>query len=257
MKNTWDLVSDAQMIADQMDSILHDDFIGRVKNAYFVSAISVCSIRWRKLGSDNEVFHVINRYLSWDGKGNPDPSTLSMPFFTVTFESEEFTDAYDISIGFVVKDRPHASLQAADCEGCSEEEFCTQQRAEVPAGNFNYIDQAVMNAIDFYSEQWTGYLSELANSIGLDGIKEDLIPVLDNVYDTWDEIPEQLESSYELYRMDPNSGEMIKDPDYCRKDECVSDADSGIHCWQHEDLCAVHDCFSWKDDGRFCFSHED
>jgi len=248
MKDAWDLIPDAEVIVDQMESILDaSEYIEKVKNAYLVSCISVCGIRIKETSPGSETFHIVSQYFG---------ETLRLPFFTVTFEAEDSEKHYVIALSFVAKGQIYVGFQADECSDCDDEEFCTQQIAEGPEENFSFIGEDVLRAIYFYTDQWSGHLAELASSIGLDGIRENLVLVLDQVYDTWDEIPENLESTYTLYEMNTQTGEIYKSPEYCMKDECDDSRDSGIHCYSHEDLCAVHDCFEYKEDGKYCYPHE-
>lgn len=256
MQDPDELIAASQVISGQMESLLDGNYIGRVRNAYFASAISICSIRIRRSAPIVEQLHIVSRYVGTGKKIDLGPDVPQMPFFTITFEEVYAEQTFDISLGFIVKDQPYVSLQPTECTGCIDEEFCSQQEAERSQEDFDYLDTEIMNAMNFYSGEWSNYLAEFVGQFGFDTLWLNNLLVINLVYDTWDEIPRNLEPGYEMYDYNPNSDAMVKNSNYCRKEECDSSADSGIHCWSHEDLCAVPDCFDYKDEGNYCWSHE-
>jgi hypothetical protein len=256
MTNLLDLVPAAHDIAYDLESYLHGDFTKKVKNACQVSGISVCGIRIRKTSPESEHFHFVTKCFGVDVEGGTYAQLPRLSFFSVTYEVENSGNTYDISLSFVLKDRAYVSFGIEECENCKNEEFCSQQDGEGGIENFSLLPQEIIDATYFYADRWSGYLAELAVSIGLVGFRQHIDFVVEQVYNTWDQLPEKLASSYSLYKLNAYTGDLRKDSQYCRKDECEETADSGFHCYSHEELCAVHDCFDDKEMGRYCYSHE-
>jgi hypothetical protein len=259
MQDPEELFSAALNIANQMEINLDGDFTERVRLAYFATGVSVCSIRIRQTAPKTEHLHIVSEYFAWDGEGEPVASNTRLPFYTATYERSYNGNMYDIAFGFVIKDRGYIAFQHKWCDDCADEEFCSKQTSERPQEDFNYLDSELLDATNLYTEEWADYLAEYVGDLGFESLSLNELILINQVYDTWDEIPANLESAYEMYEYDPETDKMVKDPKYCRKQDCDSDwdSDSGIHCWRHEDLCADPGCEDDKEDGPYCNYHQE
>jgi hypothetical protein len=139
---------------------------------------------------------------------------------------------------------------------CTAEEFCSQQSAEVDEEDWNggIFSQVVIQIMELFTSKWSLILADFTKSFGVEFMYDEVPYILNQVYDSWDEIPVELESSHTDFNVNRN-GILSKDPDLCSKDECTDSADREGLCYSHEDICRVHDCFDYKDQGRYCNSH--
>lgn len=220
----------------------------RLNFAFAMSRVTMCSVRIRKSTQPTTCYHVINHVLEF-------PSKNRVPFFTVTFEEVFGDDVFDVSLGFCKWESSLALYQAEGCFDCGDEEFCSQQTAEADRESFNFYHPQMEIVINSFARYWSPLLAELAGSFDVETMYESTGFILDQVYDSWSDISEELESTIRLFTFNERSGLLVKDPEYCSKDGCEDLAYERGLCTSHEDLCVISDCFDYKDEGRFCYSH--
>ena len=122
--------------------------------------------------------------------------------------------------------------------------------------NFDDSSGEVVDIMEMFTSMWTPILADFAQSFGTEYMYDEVAYIVNQVYDSWDDIPRELESSYEVYKVHQN-GELKKDSKLCSKDDCSDSADLGGLCYSHEDLCREHDCFDYKSTGAYCDFHSE
>jgi hypothetical protein len=275
------LFEHAQGITMRMSQILDADYLEKVERAIWISEFRVCSIRVRKSDSDEATFHVISECLrtvkpefastelAYDSSvesgsiqsfGKPaeeiddDDIVERHPFHVVTFEHLIGGSTFDISIGFIPLEYD-LMLQPKGCFECSSEEFCSHQIAEKDWEDFNFGDD-IGQIIEMFTSFWAPVLADFSNSFGVEFMYDEVPYILNQVYDSWDEIPGELEATYSDFHIDKN-GDIFKDPSLCSKNECTDSVYEGGLCYTHEDLCRVSDCFDYRINGPYCDDHPD
>ena len=279
MESAEELFQFGQGLIVEMTSVLDGDYMERVERAVFMSNFEVCSIRVHSDEVRSETFHILSecfKYVEFDRSSNSAPVVPSrsiqkfgnhqdslgdnlnlerFPFFTLTYAPTYNNQLFHVSLGFTSKDYS-IMTQPINCINCTGEEFCSQQPAEVDEEDWNggKFSQEVIQIMELFTSKWSLILADFTKSFGIEFMYEEVPYILNQVYDSWDEIPEQLESSHTEFNVNRN-GLMSKDPDLCSKDECTDSSDRGGLCYSHEDICRIHDCFDSKDEGAYCNFH--
>jgi hypothetical protein len=248
MDSPEELFTCGQYISGLLANELDDSYRERVDMAHAIACISNCSLRIRKTSVSDETFHVFNKFY-----GGKDSQLL--PFFSITFEQNNNGEQFDVSLGFTVQNQFFVSYQSENCSNCGDQEFCTQQSNERPDEDFNYLEPELMDLIARFSELWAPVLADFTSSFGIEYMYENVGYILDQVFDSWSDIPNELESTYVDFEFNSATNSLVKKSDLCSKDECSSYVDSDGLCYLHEDFCRIHECFSYKDDGPYCYSH--
>ena len=248
MESPQELFMHGQRISTQLSIELDDSYLERVDMAYAISCISNCSLRVRKVSESDETFHVISRF--YDSN-----QSKQLPYFSVTFERQLEGEQFDVSLGFVVQSHDFVSFQAEGCFECGDEEFCSQQPFEKSEDDFNFLAPILLETITRYCDLWSPIIADFASSYGVEYMYENVPYILDQVFDSWSDIPNELESTYTDFEFNSATNMLEKNPHLCSKDECSADADSFGLCYMHEDTCRMHDCFDYKSDGLFCYLH--
>ena len=176
-----------QMLMNDMTNALEDthDDIRRIAKS--ISKISTCSLRVRDVSSHSNTFHVVSRFM------NP-VSRTSFPYFSTTFEEKLGKTKYDVSLGFLVHNENFVSFQAEGCFNCADEEYCSKQQDEKTEEDFSFIDGDVMEAITHFAGLWAPILADFAHSFGSEYMYDSVGFILDQVFDSWSELPDELQS---------------------------------------------------------------
>jgi hypothetical protein len=248
MEDMEDLFVEGQAIIETMTATLDGSYRDRLTIAFSMSRLKVCSLRVRRSAPQVECYHAISHVMEL-------PSNEKSPFFTVTFEEHIGEQVFDISLGFCDWGESRAMFQVEGCYDCGNEEFCTKQPAEVDLSNFSFYYDDMEEVVNSYVRLWAPVLADFAASFGEDTMYELTGYILDQVFDGWSDIPDELESTIRLFTFNERIERLIKDPDYCSKDECEDSVYERGLCLSHEDFCAITDCFDYKDEGAFCFTH--
>ena len=279
MEDAEELFQYGQSLITEMSIGLDGDYRERLSRAIAISNVEICAIRVRPHSESNETFHILSEcFIYVDGKQDPDsPSEVPtrpyqkagnsfgienkkaklrrFPFFTIAYEHILNNQQFDVSLSFTSKDYSFMT-QPVGCFNCSDEEFCSQQPAEEEEWNVEDSGEEVVEIMEMFTSMWTPILADFARSFGIEYMYDEVAYIVNQVYDSWDDIPRELESSYEEFRINQN-GELKKDSNLCSKDECSDSADHGGLCYSHEDLCRVPDCFDDKERGAYCDFHSE
>jgi hypothetical protein len=279
LEDAEELFQYGQGLITEMSIGLDGDYRERLSRAIAISKVEICAIRVRPHSESNQTFHILSEcFIYVDGKEDPDsPSEVPtrsyqkagnsfgienkkaklrrFPFFTIAYEHLLNNQQFDVSLGFTSKDYSFMT-QPVGCFNCSDEEFCSQQPAEEEEWNVEDSGGEVVEIMEMFTSMWTPILADFAQSFGIEYMYDEVAYIVNQVYDSWDDIPRELESSYEEFRINQN-GELKKDSNLCSKDECSDSADHGGLCYSHEDLCRVPDCFDDKERGAYCDFHSE
>jgi len=279
LKSAEELFQFGQGLIIEMSSVLDGEYMERVERAVSMTNFEVCSIRVHSDEAGGETFHILSecfKYVEFDRNSNLDlvvPSrsiqkfgnyqdSLSdelklerFPFFTLTYTPTYNNQLFHVSLGFTSKDYS-IMTQPINCLNCTEEDFCSQQPAELDENDWNVTEfnQEAFQIMETFTSKWSLILADFTKSFGVEFMYDEVPYILNQVYDSWDEIPAELESSHTDFKMNQN-GILSKDRNLCSKDECTDSADRGGLCYSHEDLCRAHDCFDYKDEGAYCNFH--
>jgi hypothetical protein len=279
LEDAEELFEYGQDLTTEMTIGLHGDYRTRLSRAIAISNVEVCAIRVRPHSENNETFHILSEcFIYVHGKEDPDlPSEVptrsyqkagnkfgtenkkaklrKFPFFTIAYEHLLNDQKFDVSLSFTSKDYSFMT-QPVGCFNCSDEKFCSQQTSEEEEWNFDDSSGEVVDIMEMFTSMWTPILADFAQSFGTEYMYDEVAYIVNQVYDSWDDIPRELESSYEDYKVHQN-GELKKDSKLCSKDDCSDSADRGGLCYSHEDLCRAHDCFDYKSTGAYCDFHSE
>lgn len=279
LKSAEELFQYGQGIMIEMTNVLDGDYMERVERAALISNFEVCSVRVHSLGDSNKTFHALSECFTYvDLRKNPNSDFVvparsiqkfgnyqdslhddlrlqRFPFFTLTYTPTINNETFQVSLGFASKEYS-IMTQPINCLDCLGEDFCSQQLAEVHEEDWVDGDfrQNAVQIMEIFTSKWTSVLADFTQSFGTDFMYDEVPYILDQVYDSWDEIPTELESRYTDFNLDRN-GVLSKDRSLCSKDECTDTADRGGLCYTHEDICRVHDCLDYKDGGAYCDFH--
>lgn len=248
MDSPEELFDFGQSLILEISNMLDGSFKENLEIAHSMSLVAVCSIRVRKTSGTSETFHVLSR--SVGGK-----TKETLPYFTSTFEQLVNGETFDVSLGFVACSEDQITLQPEGCFNCNAEEFCTQQSHEAPAEEFDFPSPSVLSTVEFFSGEWLPILADFAQSFGFEYMYDEAPFILDQVYDSWSDVPKELAPTLDSYFFDLKTNEMKKNPELCLKEECEDDADRAGLCFMHENLCRESDCIFDKEEGAYCYMH--
>lgn len=279
MENAEELFQYGQGLIVEMSNALDGSYEERLSRAVSISNVEVCAIRVHPHSESIKTFHVLSECFKYiDNKEDPDsPSEVparsyqkagnsfgienkkeklkKFPFFTLAYEHKFNDQLFDVSLSFTSKDYSFMT-QPVGCFNCPDEDFCSQHSAEEDEWNVEGSGEEIVEIMEMFTAMWTPILVDFTQSFGAEFMYDEVAYILNQVYDSWDDIPRELESSYEEYAIN-RIGELKKDPDLCSKDECSDSADHGGLCYMHEDLCRVNDCFDDKEYGAYCDFHSE
>lgn len=277
LEDAEELFEIAQGLIVDVSNALDGNFQQRLSRAISMSNVEVCAIRVHADSTSNQTFHVLSECFKFvEDKQNPGaPSEVPTrsyqkagnlfgseskttklrrhAFFTMTYEHTFNNQHFHVSLSFTSKDYAFMT-QPVGCFNCSDENFCSQQPAEQSEWNSEDPSEEIVEIMEIFTSMWTPVLAEFSQSFGIEFMYDEVAYILNQVYDSWDDIPRELEPSYEEYRVN-QKGELKKDSNLCSKDECTDSADYGGLCFLHEDLCRVTDCFDVKERGAYCEYH--
>ena len=75
-------------------------------------------------------------------------------------------------------------------------EYCSKQKDELLAEDFQFLPNDVMQAMNRYTGLWSPVLADFALSFGTEYMYEEVPFILDQVFHTWTDLPEELSSQY-------------------------------------------------------------
>jgi len=280
LKSPEELFQFGQGLIIDMTNVLDGDYKERVERAVSMSNFEICSVRVHAIAKSNATFHAVSecfKYVDINKKPNAifvQPSrtiqkfgdfqdSLSdnlklerFPFFTLTCAPILNEQLFHVSLGFTSK-KYSVMTQPINCLDCSEDDFCSSQPSEEDLEDWNaeQISDDVLQIMELFTSKWSLALADFSKTFGIEYMFDEVPYILNQVYDSWDEIPAELESSYTDFKLNRN-GILSKDPNLCSKDECTDSVDHGGLCYSHEDICRVHDCFDYKDEGAYCNFHD-
>jgi hypothetical protein len=257
MEEPVELAHYAQGITLEMDALLDAPFDEKLLIALEISRIPICSIRVRRTTPTVENYHAVMKFFEFHPTKQPsreNPPT-QLPFFTVTFAEQVQDEMFDVTLGFCPWTASFLSYQPEACYECEDEEFCSQQVAELDLEKFGFNFHSMETVFNVFTGKWTPVLADFAYSFGVENMYEVTPFVLDQVSDSWSEISKELIPNFESYEYDRSTGRIKKDSDLCLKEECDDYADSRGLCTYHEDSCRVPDCWNDRDEGAYCYSH--
>jgi len=189
MKSAGELFNFGQQIVNDMFSDLADFTDDENKIADKIGSISVCSLRVRDVSSHSKTFHVLTRF------ENP-IQKASYPYFTLTFEEKMGNTKFDVGIGFVVHNQNFVSYQPVGCYDCADEEYCSKQKDELLEEEFQFLPGDVLQAMNTFTSLWSPVLADFAFSFGTEYMYEEVPFILDQVFDSWTDIHEELTTNY-------------------------------------------------------------
>jgi len=189
MKSAGELANFRQQILNLMSDELDDQIDGNSRLAREISSISVCSLRVRDVSSHSKTFHAVSRF---ENPVNASP----YPYFTITFEERLGNTKFDVGLGFVFQNKKFLGFRPVGCHGCADEEYCSKQKDELLEEDFQFLSNDVMQAMNRYTGLWSPVLADFALSFGTEYMYEEVPFILDQVFHTWTDLPEELSSQY-------------------------------------------------------------
>lgn len=264
MNQPEELSYSAQNILIELSNALDDTYQERVAKAIAISRVQVCSIRIHPLNSDNETFHVVSECYGLINKNlastieqlgytiqyesiiSPvsvqkiiDPADLSdkkmkyvkMPLFTSSYEVQASDQLFLVSLGFSL---PNSLIvkQPRGCFQCGEEEFCSKLENEVYEEGQGILWGVIPEIAELFTSFWSPVLADFAASFGVKYLYDSVPYLLDQLYDSWEELPGELEPTY-MEHILQYDGKLVKNSDLCLNEECGEPADYGRFCFMH------------------------
>ena len=189
MKSAGELANFRQQIINLMSDELDDLIDGNSRIAHEIGSISVCSLRVRDVSSHSKTFHIVSRF------ENP-VNASSYPYFTITFEERMGNTKFDVGLGFVFHNKKFFGFRPVDCRDCADEEYCSKQSDESLEEEFEFLPNDVLQAMKRFTGLWSPVLADFALSFGTEYMYEEVPFILNQVFHSWTDLPEELSSQY-------------------------------------------------------------